>query len=516
MEAVQVVALVLGLLLTGWMWRPRDRQLRGRVLSTGARRGGAEGRVSWGGGVLPGNAETSHFIVVGTTGSGKTLTVRRTMREVLPDIGFEDDQRALIYDAKQDVLAYLSAMGIECPVVTLNPFDARCASWDMASDIRTPSAARQLAKILVPSEKGGGNTFFTLGARDLLAEIVMTLIRTAPDAWTLRDLVLAGRSGEMLETVLSATPSGQRLYDTYFHDERTGMNVLATLRTNMAELEPVASLWQKAEWTVSLEDWVSGNFILVLGSDESVRAALDSLNRLIFRRLVDLVLSSEESSSRRSWFFLDEVREAGKLDGLTSLLTKGRSKGACCVLGFQDVEGLRDAYGVHLANELMGMCSNKAILRLESSETADWASKLFGETERIELRDSMSSDGSFRRSSRTKSEQRVKSDSVMKSEFLSIPATTMETGLTGYYLSPTLGAYRNETSLLAVLGDVGEPTEPNFIERSSDEQWLTDWQEADLQRLGLMELLAADGEATTERQHAGEVSQEEAELPVSR
>ena len=64
--------------------------------------------------------------------------------------------------------------------------------------------------------------------------------------------------------------------------------------------------------------------------------------------------------------FLDDVREAGKLDGLSRLLNQGRTKGACVVLGFQDSDGMRDVYGEYVANELVGQCANKAILRVEN------------------------------------------------------------------------------------------------------------------------------------------------------
>lgn len=40
------------------------------------------------------------------------------------------------------------------------------------------------------------------------------------------------------------------------------------------------------------------------------------------------------------------------------------------MLGFQDIEGLREVYGYQLANEIAGQCANKAILRCDSSDTA--------------------------------------------------------------------------------------------------------------------------------------------------
>lgn len=52
--------------------------------------------------------------------------------------------------------------------------------------------------------------------------------------------------------------------------------------------------------------------------------------------------------------FLDELRDLGRLDALNRLLLKGRSKNVSVVLGFQDIEGLREVYGDKVANEIVG------------------------------------------------------------------------------------------------------------------------------------------------------------------
>jgi len=80
---------------------------------------------------------------------------------------------------------------------------------------------------------------------------------------------------------------------------------------------------------------LSPHSILVLGNDEDNRAAIDTINQLIFKRLSELMLAQPEvnpGDSKSTWFLLDEVRQAGKLEGLSALMTKGRSKGAAVLL----------------------------------------------------------------------------------------------------------------------------------------------------------------------------------------
>ena len=101
--------------------------------------------------------------------------------------------------------------------------------------------------------------------------------------------------------------------------------------------------------------------MLVLGNDEEQRSALDRVNQLIFRRVSELLLAEEDSSERRTFVIIDELREAGKLDGLHSLLVRGRSKGACVFLTFQEIEGLREVYGEKVAHEITGQCGSSVL-----------------------------------------------------------------------------------------------------------------------------------------------------------
>ena len=423
-------------------------------------------------------------MVVGTTGSGKSLTINGLMAEVLPAIEEGSDCRALIYDSKQDVLSALAGMKLRCPVVTLNPFDQRSKAWDIASDVTSPAAALQVATVLVP-EDNGNNRFFSDAARDLLAATMLSFIESSPGSWSLADVVFGMRSGERLRSILARSERGRDLIEAYFSEEKTLRNILATLRSRLAPFEPIAAMWSRASEIVSLKSWVSGEFVLVLASNEAVRAPLDAINRVIFKRLTELVLAVGESKTRRSWFFLDEVREAGKLPGLTSLLTKGRSKGACAVLGFQDVAGMKEAHGEHLANEIIGQCSNKAILRLESPETAEWAARMLGDYEAIEMMESVNTD--WTRKNRTRAEQYRKAPAVLASEFLTLPPTNPRCGLSGYYLSPYVGAYRSRLLLADVLATLPkeDTEESNFIARDDSEQYLESWTEGDFERLFL-------------------------------
>lgn len=444
---------------------------------------------------IPEEASTKHFLFVGGTGSGKTLNIRMLMESVLP-IEDSRDTRALIYDAKQDMISILEGMRLKCPIHILNPFDARCSAWDMAADIKAPSSAEQVATILIPEEKNSSSPFFTDAARALLAGTIVALMRTAPGDWQFRDVLYALRNAERLKGLLSRCRETEDLVPQYFSNERTANDVISTVATKIQRYTYIAAAWSKAKSKLSLTQWIESDSVLLLGNDEMVRSALDAVNQVIFKRLTELVLAQSESNSRRTWFFLDELRQAGRLPGLNSLLTMGRSKGACVVVGFQDLEGLASVYGEKEASEIAGLCANKAILRLDSPNTARWAASVFGEREVLEVRSSSgSSTGTSSslggQSTDTKGEQSSVSEQVSKrevilaSEFMEIGPTDFANGMKGAYLVPGIGSFwvkvggENLQRLVRPASMVAQ----NYARRGAEDEVLKPWGKEDFARL---------------------------------
>lgn len=90
----------------------------------------------------------------------------------------------------------------------------------------------------------------------------------------------------------------------------------------------------------------------------------------------------------------------------------------------------------------------------------------------------------------TRSEEYAKRQSVLESEMFMIPPTSPETGLTGYYLVPGVGAYKHNypgkwlfgSGLAAIADDVED-----VKLRPPGEQWLGAWDESDAQSRKLID-----------------------------
>jgi hypothetical protein len=475
---------------------------------------------------LPRREAAKHFLVAGASGSGKSTLLRGLLWSILRS---SEPLRALVYDAKTDDAPYLYGMlGVTeeqarqgtSRVRLLHPFDVRGSAWDLPRDLNGPLAARQFSAIMLPSgangKSGEAENFFLDAVRDLHTGVILTLKNCTPnpDSFEYRDVLLALTYEPYLRFILSLTktrdqhpfPITQRLKRSYLEgDERTTRNIFSTINAKLSGYEAVAACWARSvregRKPFSLSRWAEDDCqeILVLGNDEASRAVIDPLNQAIFKRAVEVSLARREATAQerdrgenQTWFLLDEIREAGFLDGLGRLLTKGRSKNCCIALGFQAIEGLSAVYGDDVAHELCGQCSHLAVLRLNSGKTANWAVELFGRRLASELSSTRGTDteGKVNNSTQAGLGDRTW---LYTSDFMYLPEAGPEHGIWGFVRTPQVDPERHDLWMNLAWSYVQSllpPSAPHtgwrapFIRRPVEDEYLQPWDAADWQRLG--------------------------------
>ena len=437
----------------------------------------------------PESFATSHWAAIGATGSGKTVVQRMLMQSVLPEIGLGHDRRALVYDAKGDAMPILAAIAPRAEILTLNPFDERGVAWDLAADIREPRVALEFAHILIPREHES-QPFFSDAARHLLYGTVLGMLLRGNE-WTFADVLRALQSPGISKAFLKSHRHTRSIVGRYFFDKRLLNNIFSTLACKLLPFECIAASWETAKRMISLADWTTKEQILVMGNSETSRAAIDAINRAKFRRVTQLVLAQSESFTRRSWFFVDELSDAGRLDGIVPLMKKGRSKGGSVMVCLQSFAGLRDEklYGPHFAEELLAQIGNRFYGRLECPETAEAASRLFGDQD---IDQYTTSHTSGKHSSTTTNHQIVTRRTVLPSEFLNTERCSKSNGLAGYYRTQFYGCSEGTLDGEDVFDNLllpPDPSVPDFIPRSMKSQLLRGWKKSDRIRLGLPERL---------------------------
>ena len=448
----------------------------------------------WGDILIPAKEATKNFLVVGSVGSGKTITLRLLMQSMLPRISTDkrNASRALIYDGARDILSTIRGINSECPLWILNPFDARCVSWDMSKDITTPAQIESLAAILVPrAEKE--DEFFWNATKQCLQGVIEVFIANGASHWDLRDILNAMKNKYRLGALLESSPDTEDCLE-YLRNE----DVMPSIKSRLGKYRVIAALWHRASCKVSLAEWSVSNAILVLGKDNEAKDALSALNQVIFTRVAQILLNKQETDHPQTFIILDELAGMGNLSSsdpkhqgpLEELATQGRSKGVCLAIGFQSIRSLENIYNREVTEAIVGQFRHKAILRLDDVGTAEWAEKLIGKAEIIETNTSVSHGKEGK--TYTEARQRRIKNVVESSEILCIPPIDSANGigLTGYYLVGK-GFYEHtypisyiEQGLLAKSNEV-----PDFIPAPDAYQRLDDWTREDLDRLGIFRIL---------------------------
>ena len=473
--------------------------------------------VSWGFESIPIKAASEHFLVSGATGSGKTTMIRLLMKSLFSHFGKNLGMRALILDVKRDSYSTIHAMGKlgivdgkeqwipPAPVMTLNPLDKRCVAWNMAADIRSHASARQLVAILIPPEPQSTAPYFTDAAREVVRAVMLSFMKKNPDDWTFRDVLLSLRSETSIRKIASRDEESRQVIEMFDRDEKHYPAVLSTIATKLPKYDLVAAAWHRAvlrskangrsksqtPCILSLAEWVNGKeSILILGNHPSYSESINPINRAILKTLSDKILSQAENQQPypKHWLFLDELREAGNIEVLHSLLNQGRSKGASVILGFQDIDGLRAVYTENVAHELAGQCAHKAFLRTGSHATAAWSEQHFGQVRfRRDDFGNATEQGSGKQSTHIE-------PLILGSKFLDLPRPSVEDGFQAIVDLPSIKVlgHREKSweSLFGVNGELSikaegaECMDEDLVNDDLD-QGLIPWNEDDFERLKL-------------------------------
>jgi type IV secretory pathway TraG/TraD family ATPase VirD4 len=422
---------------------------------------------SWGGLELPDRLLGSHFAVLGTTGGGKTTLIRMLMGSVLPG------PRALILDPKREFFPLLCGMGVPRDQIhVLDPFAQGSEAWDIARDITTPAAARQFAADIIPPEKGHDHPFFRNSTRAVVHALAVTFNELAPGQWQLNDFIEATRTPKQLDAILSLTPTGQEVLQSYLDPAapQTRSNVFSTVHEKLAGYEEVAAIWAHTPKKFSLREWVRGRSVLLLALDDAHTSVLAPINAALFGTAVDLSLARPAPApDDETWYFLDEVREAGELPGLRKALNKGRSAGFRIVLGAQDLVGLRSVYKAE-ADEMLAQVANLCLLRQENPDTRDWGARYLGEYEYWQLSHSQSS--SSQGTTTSWQENLAKRQLMLPQELGSFPLADYSRGVFGVCTAPRIGAWYMHVSPDFIKRRLHPPAPgvPAFLARSFSDQ----------------------------------------------
>jgi Type IV secretion-system coupling protein DNA-binding domain len=327
--------------------------------------------------VIPEVMEREHFLITGNPGSGKSTEFRDMLQQIE-----ERGQPAIIVDPESEyVQQYYDEHRGD---VILNPLDARCPFWSPWSEIRAEwfavDAAAIAASLIRGRPRNESEKFFQDSTRTVV-ESILYVARDDPAPDKLLSLVSQPR--DALHAALEGTPA-YPLIDPGAHEQGAGIlgTAVNKIKTfgHLPHRHEVERTWSAREWAENRQGRI------FLPSREDLREAIQLLQGLWLDCLVRWLMTAEIDSDQ-TWVMADELASLGHQPQIEKLLTRGRKRGLAVVLGLQNVSQLAALYGREGSITLTSSPSTKIILRVDETETAQWASDLIGkhETERLTM-----------------------------------------------------------------------------------------------------------------------------------
>ncbi|HVV69616.1 MAG TPA: type IV conjugative transfer system coupling protein TraD [Gammaproteobacteria bacterium] len=327
---------------------------------------------------LPQLSELQHFMVHGTTGSGKSTVIKSLLDQIRAR-----GERAIIYDKSCTLVSQFYEPSGDS---LLNPLDERGAAWNLWNECRDKTDFENLAAALIPMTPNAQDPFWINAARTIFAAAAYRM-RSDANLTTLSLLryLLTAEIGE-LQSLLQGTEAESLISEK---TEKTAISIKSMLATYLKSL----CYLKEGENPFSIRQWLQDDgasqwlFISSLGDKH------ESLKPLITAWLdiaVNAILSLPENSKRRIWVILDELSSLQQLPYLTSALAEGRKFGACFVIGIQSIAQLAKTYGHEGGREISSLLNTRFLFRIPDPDIAQWSAKNLGETTLEETREGIS------------------------------------------------------------------------------------------------------------------------------
>lgn len=331
-------------------------------------------------------AEATHFLMVGSTGTGKSNAQSELLAAALAR-----GDRVIVVDPNGEALARYVRKGDKL----LNPFDSRGMGWSIFNEIRSQSDYDLIARSVVPAGTGEDETW-RAKARTFLADILQELMARGDDATASRLLWWAAEAPrEDLQILLAGTSSAALL-------QQDAGRLLDSVRGILSGY--LRAHGRHPPGNFSIKDWVTrehGNLYLTWRDDQI--SALRPLISCWVDLLVSAVLSCPPGG-RPLWLFVDELGSLEQLASLEAALTKGRKHGLRVVACLQSTSQLTNLYGRAGAETLRSCFRTLLVLGGSATDpdTAETMSRGLGDVETDELSVSVSRDGGRRTTSESR------------------------------------------------------------------------------------------------------------------
>lgn len=319
---------------------------------------------------FPYGYEQTHTMIVGTTGTGKTVIFKDIISQIR-----KRGQSAVIFDLTG---TFIESFYDPKRDYILNPFDKRCPNWSFFNDCKDEPELEAAALALIPDTNEGSDPFWQMAARSLFTEMCIKLLREGrgTNAALISDLMTADLKSihEALKGTIAdplTSPEAARMAESIRAVFNTNGKVLQCLPDD-------GEVFSIRNW---IEDENKDGSLLFVSTTYTQKAMTQSLITLWMNTALFSQMDKENVSHLNTWFLIDELGALHKLPALDAGFQTIRNQGGAIMVGVHSFAKMKETYGDNATNNIIGLTRNKVMLAVPDPETAEICSKLIGNRE---------------------------------------------------------------------------------------------------------------------------------------
>lgn len=370
------------------------------------------------------NSEVQHLLVHGTVGTGKSQLIMKIL-DCLRSRG----DRVIVYDKGCSFIPHYFREGTD---VLLNPFDARCANWDMWLEAPRDSDFENMAESLIPMH-GESDPFWVNAARTVFTSVAIRMRHDPEQSLDKLLKLLLTSEFSNLEQYLTGTAAATLVNGKI---EKTAISIRSVITTYLKSLQSLSGLKENENQDFSIRDYIlddKQSGWLFISSNGEQHKSLKPLMSMWLAMASLTMLSLTPDPNRRIWVICDELPSLHKLPLLGETIAEVRKFGGCFLLGMQSFSQLDKVYGRCGAAELFDLLNTRFFFRSPSSDMARLVSSELGEEDLDESRENYSYGANSVRDGISLGTQRIARPIVSYPEILELPNLACYVRLPGEY-----------------------------------------------------------------------------------
>lgn len=321
--------------------------------------------------------ETSHLLISGTTGAGKS----NCFNILVPQIR-QRKNRAIIVDLTGQYISRFYQKGD----LILNPFDTRSINWNPWADCEFPSHYDMLSAGFIPQQKYVSDRFWDNASRTLFSTAMQKLD-------SLKDHSIQELNRILITSDINEFESFFKETEAASYTSKEGEKMTLSVRSNLAVQIKSLKYLNDQNKNFSIRRWTQeeeqNNWLFITARPDQ-RETLKPLISCWLEIAFNALMSLSPNHQRRLWFMIDELPALQQLPSLPLALAELRKYGGCIMAGIQGMPQITDLYGTAGSQAILDLFNTFIFFRSTDPQTTGWIAKVLGEKDETEIVENLS------------------------------------------------------------------------------------------------------------------------------